>query len=131
MTKQFFDDSSEIQCVLGQSSKDELSIQNMSKTDDITEDVKISNHWEYSEGDQIVSMSLNGSILLEVLKDSVRSNCEMSFGKFSQPSGLHYSFNGTIPVGSRILEAKARCRLWRTPFCEPLVLEKTHRIVTL
>ncbi|KAF5272533.1 hypothetical protein FQA39_LY07857 [Lamprigera yunnana] len=35
--------------VLDQSSEDELSIQIMSKTEDITEDVKILYHWEYSE----------------------------------------------------------------------------------
>ncbi|KAF5270745.1 hypothetical protein FQA39_LY01483 [Lamprigera yunnana] len=47
---QFFYDSAEIQKVLDQSSGDDLSIQNMDKTEDITEDVKILHHWEYSEG---------------------------------------------------------------------------------
>ncbi|KAF5269107.1 hypothetical protein FQA39_LY08777 [Lamprigera yunnana] len=40
----------EIQKVFDQSSEDELPIQNMSKSEDITEDVKILYHWEYSEG---------------------------------------------------------------------------------
>ncbi|KAF5287813.1 hypothetical protein FQA39_LY15674 [Lamprigera yunnana] len=46
----FFYDSTEIQKVLDQSSRDDLSIQNMCKTEDITDDVKILYHWEYSEG---------------------------------------------------------------------------------
>ncbi|KAF5287006.1 hypothetical protein FQA39_LY16120 [Lamprigera yunnana] len=50
MMNQYFYDSSEIQHVLDQSSKDELSIRNMYKTDDIADDVTISYHWEYSEG---------------------------------------------------------------------------------
>ncbi|KAF5276993.1 hypothetical protein FQA39_LY18521 [Lamprigera yunnana] len=50
MMNQFFYDSSEIQRVLDQSSKDELFIRNMCKTDDITDDVTISYHWEYFEG---------------------------------------------------------------------------------
>ncbi|KAF5286635.1 hypothetical protein FQA39_LY16209 [Lamprigera yunnana] len=45
-----FYDSAKIQKVLDQSSGDELSIQNMGKTENITEDVKILYHWEYSEG---------------------------------------------------------------------------------
>ncbi|KAF5270300.1 hypothetical protein FQA39_LY08411 [Lamprigera yunnana] len=47
MMSQLFYDSSEIQRVLHQSSKDELS---MCKTDNITDDVTISYHWEYFEG---------------------------------------------------------------------------------
>ncbi|KAF5285853.1 hypothetical protein FQA39_LY04314 [Lamprigera yunnana] len=50
MMYQFFYDSTEIQKVFDQSSEDDLSIQNMSKTEDITEDVKILYYWEYSEG---------------------------------------------------------------------------------
>ncbi|KAF5304348.1 hypothetical protein FQA39_LY09727 [Lamprigera yunnana] len=50
MMNQFFYDSSEIQRVLDQSSKDELFIRNICKTDDIIDDVTISYHWEYSEG---------------------------------------------------------------------------------
>ncbi|KAF5301642.1 hypothetical protein FQA39_LY10689 [Lamprigera yunnana] len=41
MVYQLFNDSSEILCVLDQSSKDELSTRNMCKTDDITDDVTI------------------------------------------------------------------------------------------
>ncbi|KAF5288354.1 hypothetical protein FQA39_LY15444 [Lamprigera yunnana] len=50
MTNQFFYDSSKIQRVLDKFSKDELSIRYICKTDDITYDVTISYHWEYSEG---------------------------------------------------------------------------------
>ncbi|KAF5287960.1 hypothetical protein FQA39_LY15598 [Lamprigera yunnana] len=49
MMNQFFYDSSEIQRVFDESCKDELSIRNMCKTDDITDDVTISYHWEYSK----------------------------------------------------------------------------------
>ncbi|KAF5302587.1 hypothetical protein FQA39_LY10205 [Lamprigera yunnana] len=80
--------------------------------------------------DKIVSMSLNGSTLLDVLEHSVRSNGETSFGEFLQTSGLHYSFNRTRPVGFRILKAKVRCGLCRIPVYEPLVLDKTYRIIT-
>ncbi|KAF5275628.1 hypothetical protein FQA39_LY06740 [Lamprigera yunnana] len=47
MTNQFFYGSSEIKRVLNQSSKVELSIQNMCKNDDITDDVTVSYHWKY------------------------------------------------------------------------------------
>ncbi|KAF5282279.1 hypothetical protein FQA39_LY17641 [Lamprigera yunnana] len=50
MMNQFCYDSSEIQRDLDQSSKDDLSIRNMCKTDDLIDDVAISYHWEYSEG---------------------------------------------------------------------------------
>ncbi|KAF5269125.1 hypothetical protein FQA39_LY08795 [Lamprigera yunnana] len=46
---QFVYHSSEIQRVLKKFSKEELSIRNMCKNDDITDDVTISYNWEYSE----------------------------------------------------------------------------------
>ncbi|KAF5304492.1 hypothetical protein FQA39_LY09688 [Lamprigera yunnana] len=52
---------------LDQSSK--LSIQNMSKTDDITEDVKILYHWEYSEGLSLPMMST----ISAAVSDSIRN----------------------------------------------------------
>ncbi|KAF5288041.1 hypothetical protein FQA39_LY15537 [Lamprigera yunnana] len=44
--------------VLDQSSEDELSIQNTTKTEDITENVKILYHWEYSEGLSSLMMTM-------------------------------------------------------------------------
>ncbi|KAF5305673.1 hypothetical protein FQA39_LY09162 [Lamprigera yunnana] len=65
MMKQFFYDLSEIQRVLEESSKDELSIRNMCKTDDIT----ISYHWEYSEG---LSLPM-GSMIAAAVSDPIRN----------------------------------------------------------
>ncbi|KAF5284877.1 hypothetical protein FQA39_LY16927 [Lamprigera yunnana] len=65
----FFYDSSEVQCILDQSSKDELSIRNMCKTDDITDDVKISYHWEYSEG----LSSPMGLMIASAVSDPIRN----------------------------------------------------------
>ncbi|KAF5270241.1 hypothetical protein FQA39_LY08455 [Lamprigera yunnana] len=57
------------QCVLDQSFKNELSIQNMCKTDDITDDVKISYHWEYSEG---LSLPI-ASMIAVAVSDTMRN----------------------------------------------------------
>ncbi|KAF5306771.1 hypothetical protein FQA39_LY00001 [Lamprigera yunnana] len=60
------------QKVLDQSSDDdELSIQNMSKTEDITEDVKILYHWEYFEGLSSPMMST----IATAASDLMRNGC--------------------------------------------------------
>ncbi|KAF5281376.1 hypothetical protein FQA39_LY17818 [Lamprigera yunnana] len=59
----------EIQKVLDQSSGDEISIQNMSKTDNITEDVKILYHWEYSEGLSLSMMSTIAAAASDPIKN--------------------------------------------------------------
>ncbi|KAF5284029.1 hypothetical protein FQA39_LY17162 [Lamprigera yunnana] len=51
--------------VLDEYSKDELSIRNMCKTYDITDESTISYHWEYSEG----SSSPMGSIIAAAVSD--------------------------------------------------------------
>ncbi|KAF5279687.1 hypothetical protein FQA39_LY18245 [Lamprigera yunnana] len=48
-TNQFFHDSVEIQHILEQSFKDNLYVQNISRTGDISDDVKIYYNWEYTE----------------------------------------------------------------------------------
>ncbi|KAF5270743.1 hypothetical protein FQA39_LY01481 [Lamprigera yunnana] len=63
MMNKFCYDLSEIQCVLDQSSNYELSIRNMCKSEDITDDVKISYHWEYSEG---LSLPMGSMIMMAV-----------------------------------------------------------------
>ncbi|KAF5296487.1 hypothetical protein FQR65_LT01476 [Abscondita terminalis] len=80
--------------------------------------------------DKIVSMSLKGDALLNVLETSVRSNGETSFGEFLQVSGLHYTVDKTRPVGQRVVEAKVRCGLCSVPGYGPIVPEKNYRVIT-
>ncbi|KAF5305690.1 hypothetical protein FQA39_LY09179 [Lamprigera yunnana] len=91
---QFFYDSSEIQRVLDESSKDELFIQNMCKTDDITNAVTISYHWEYSEG----LSSPTGSMIAAAVSDP-------------RVLQIHLEFKNTINLARQapLDESKARC----------------------
>lgn len=80
--------------------------------------------------DSIVSMTLNGTDLLKSLEIGVRSNGETSFGELLQVAGIHYTVDRSKPVGSRVIEAKARCGLCNVPVYEPILGHKTYRIIT-
>ncbi|KAK5641699.1 hypothetical protein RI129_010246 [Pyrocoelia pectoralis] len=80
--------------------------------------------------DNIVSVSLNGSTLLQTLEHGLKSNGETSYGEFLQTSGLFYTVDRTKPPGTRIVDAKARCGLCKVPTYENIVPDKIYRILT-
>ncbi|XP_047032316.1 protein 5NUC-like isoform X2 [Helicoverpa zea] len=61
------------------------------------------------EGD-LVAVTLNGSVLLQALEHSVAGiNNVMGLGGFLQYSGIKVTYNLNKPVGSRVVQAEARC----------------------
>jgi len=80
---------------------------------------------------QVLTMSLNGSDLLGTLELGVRRNKGESPGEFLQVSGIRYRVDMSKPVGSRIIEAKARCGLCRIPTYTAIVPHQSYRIITI
>lgn len=78
---------------------------------------------------QIYTVSLNGSDLIETLELGVRAN-GTSRGEYLQVSGLRVVYDLTKPIGSRVVEVKARCSACYVPKYEPVQPNKSYRIVT-
>lgn len=78
---------------------------------------------------QIYTISLNGSDLIETLEIGLRAN-GTSRGEFLQMSGLKVVYDLTKPIGSRVIDVKVRCSNCFIPKYEPIDLRKSYRIVT-
>lgn len=78
---------------------------------------------------QIYTVSLNGSDLVETLEIGLRAN-GTSRGEFLQMSGLKVVYDLSKPIGHRVLEVKVRCGQCFVPKYSPIDLRKTYRIVT-
>ncbi|KAJ8023886.1 5'-nucleotidase [Holothuria leucospilota] len=73
---------------------------------------------------------LEGRYLLQALENSVSFyNASSRTGRFLQFSGLIVTYNVNRPVGDRVVSVEVRCAECAVPDYEPLVLNKTYRIV--
>ncbi|KAJ8023887.1 5'-nucleotidase [Holothuria leucospilota] len=73
---------------------------------------------------------LEGRYLLEALENSVSVyHTNSGTGRFLQFSGLIVTYNVNRPIGDRVVSVQVRCVDCAVPDYEPLVLNKTYRIV--
>ncbi|CAG9812503.1 unnamed protein product [Phaedon cochleariae] len=82
-------------------------------------------------GNQILTLKLNGSDLLETLEIGARTNGETSGGEFLQVSGLRVVYDMSKPAFSRVVSVEARCGLCPVPVYQPIDPLKTYTIVTI
>ncbi|XP_037874333.1 ecto-nucleotidase isoform X2 [Bombyx mori] len=58
----------------------------------------------------MVALTMNGTVLLQILESSVRKHGTVNFrGEFLQMSGLRVTYDLKKPPGSRVIIAKSRC----------------------
>ncbi|XP_044739289.1 apyrase isoform X2 [Chrysoperla carnea] len=80
----------------------------------------------------IDAIELRGDHLLEVFEYSAatiwKTGSVYGFSKMLQTSGIHITFNATLPVGSRVQDLKLRCGKCEVPKYEPLDKTKYYRI---
>lgn len=72
---------------------------------------------------------LRGDHIMEMLEFSV-ANDPYNGARMLQVSGLHAVFDGSKPVGSRVITATVRCIDCSVPIYEPLRLDKNYTIIS-
>ena len=81
------------------------------------------------------ALSLNGSILTDILEDSVAkmnaSAAKPSSIRFLQLSGFKVIYNITRPAGRRIVSVRVRCSKCDYPRYEPLNSAEVYRLVVM
>lgn len=81
-------------------------------------------------GNQVITLSLNGSDLIKTLELAARSDGETSHGEFLQVSGLKVVYDYDKPSMSRVVSVKARCAECTVPSYSEVVENATYRLVT-
>lgn len=81
-------------------------------------------------GNQVITLSLNGSDLIKTMELAARSDGETSQGEFLQVSGLQVEYDYDKPSMSRVVSVKARCANCAVPSYAPVVENATYRLVT-
>ncbi|KAJ8935105.1 hypothetical protein NQ314_013001 [Rhamnusium bicolor] len=81
-------------------------------------------------GNQIVTVTLNGSNLIKTLEIGARSNGETSFGEFLQVSGLRVVLDMSKPPMSRVVSVQARCGTCNVLEYEEVEPSKNYTMVT-
>ncbi|TXC89331.1 bifunctional 2',3'-cyclic-nucleotide 2'-phosphodiesterase/3'-nucleotidase [Metabacillus litoralis] len=76
-------------------------------------------------GNTLVTLDLTGAEIVESLENGV-SKIEEGAGRFPQVSGLHYSFNRSLPAGERILDVMVETE----DGFEHIDLNKTYTVAT-
>ncbi|CAB3238641.1 unnamed protein product [Arctia plantaginis] len=77
---------------------------------------------------RIEVFDLKGKHVLEMLEYSV-ANIPSAGARMLQTSGLHATFDGSLPVNQRVLDVRVRCIECDVPRYEPLDLDKYYRVV--
>ncbi|KAJ8709302.1 hypothetical protein PYW07_009128 [Mythimna separata] len=72
---------------------------------------------------------LKGEHIMEMLEYSV-ANDPFAGARMLQVSGLQATFNGSLPVNSRVLNVSVRCIECDVPRYEPLQLDKYYKVVS-
>ncbi|XP_063381719.1 apyrase-like [Cydia fagiglandana] len=72
---------------------------------------------------------LRGDHIMEMLEFSV-ANDPYNGARMLQVSGIHIVFDGSKPVGSRVVTASVRCIDCSVPIYEPLRLDKNYTIIS-
>lgn len=80
-------------------------------------------------GNQVITLSLNGSDLIKTLELAARSDGETSHGEFLQVSGLQVEYDYDRPSLSRVVSVKARCSACSVPSYSPVSENATYRLV--
>lgn len=81
-------------------------------------------------GNQMFTVSLSGSDLIQTLELAARSNGETSHGEFLQVSGLQVEYNYERPAMSRVASVKARCSECVVPSYTPVLESATYKLIT-
>lgn len=81
-------------------------------------------------GNQVITLSLNGSDLIKTLELAARSDGETSSGEFLQVSGLQVEYDYDRPSMSRVVSVKARCAECTVPSYTAVVENAIYRLVT-
>ncbi|CAG9858469.1 unnamed protein product [Phyllotreta striolata] len=81
-------------------------------------------------GNQVVSLKLRGSDLVETLELGIRSDGETSLGEFLQVSGLQVVYDRSKPSMSRVVSVRVRCGDCEIPSYKPIDVNKNYTIVT-
>ncbi|KAJ8711860.1 hypothetical protein PYW08_008814 [Mythimna loreyi] len=72
---------------------------------------------------------LKGEHIMEMLEYAV-ANDPFAGARMLQVAGLHATYNGSLPVNSRVLNVTVRCIECDVPRYEPLQLDKYYKVVS-
>ncbi|XP_063832432.1 apyrase-like isoform X2 [Ostrinia nubilalis] len=72
---------------------------------------------------------LRGDHIIEMLEFAV-ANDPFNGARMLQVSGIHIRYDGSQPVGSRVVDVTVRCIECKVPVYQPLVLDKVYRVIT-